>query len=134
MPMSNYSGNKVLDAIFGAASLGAPGTYYAALFTAAPSGSGGGTEVSGGSYSRFSITNNSTNFPAAIADVLSNGTAWDFGTATGNWGTIVAWALFDASSGGNMWFYGNLSASRTINNGDSFSIPTGSAQWTAVTS
>lgn len=134
MPMSNYSGNKILDAIFSAASLSPPGTYYAALFTAAPTGAGGGTEVSGGSYARVAIVNNATNFPAASADVKQNGTAWDFGTATANWGTITSWALFDASSSGNMWFYGNLSTNRTVNNGDAFKIPSNSAQWTAVTS
>ena len=40
---------------------------YLALFTAMPSDSGGGTEVSGGSYARVAITNNATNVGMSIS-------------------------------------------------------------------
>lgn len=54
-----------LDADFGS---GTPATYYFALMTAMPTGSGGGTEftLSGSSsYVRIAKTNNATNFPNA---------------------------------------------------------------------
>lgn len=55
----------VLDACMGATTLG-PGTYYAALMTAMPTGAGGGTEFPGsGNYARIAVTNNATNFPNA---------------------------------------------------------------------
>jgi hypothetical protein len=54
-----------LDSEFGA---GSPATYYFALMTAMPTGSGGGTEfisTGGSTYVRIAKTNNTTNWPAA---------------------------------------------------------------------
>ena len=133
MPMSNFSANKILDAVFSAASLSAPATFYVRLYTAAPTASGGGTEVSGGSYAPLSKTNNSTNFPAASSQTKTSGTDWDFGTATADWGTVTSWGLWDASSGGNLWFFGSLSTARLVLNGDPFKIPSGSASFVGVT-
>lgn len=116
---------ELLDHVFGAASYSAPATLYIALYTAAPGDSGGGTEVTGGSYARVAVTNNATNFPAASAGAKANGTLIDFGTATANWGTVVAMAILDASSGGNFLAWGDLTASKVINNGDSATFPVG---------
>lgn len=122
---SDFLELEVLDHVFGAASYSAPGTTYIALYTAAPSDSGGGTEVTGGSYARVAVTNNATNWPAASAGAKANGTVFDFGTASANWGTVVAMAILDASSGGNFLAWGDLTASKTINNGDSATFPVG---------
>lgn len=55
----------ILDALFGHTTLG-PATYYAAMMTVSPAGSGGGTEFSNaGSYARVAITNNTTNWPGS---------------------------------------------------------------------
>jgi hypothetical protein len=93
-----------------------------ALFTANPSDSGGGTEVTGGSYARVSVTNNTTNWPNASSGSKSNGTAITFPTATANWGTVTAFGIFDASSAGNLLYWGTLSASKTVDNGDTASF------------
>lgn len=116
---------RLLDYLFGNASPTSVGTLYFALFTSAPSASGGGTEVSGGSYARVSVTNNSTNFPATSGNIKSNGTAIVFPTATANWGTITSWGVFDASSAGNLLAYGNLTSSQTVNSGDGFQFAIG---------
>lgn len=99
---SDYLENKLLDHVFSATSFTPPATLYVALFTATPSDSGGGTEVTGGSYARVSVTNNLTNFPAASGGAKSNGTAISFVPATADWGNCVAFGIFDASSGGNL--------------------------------
>lgn len=102
---SDYLEAKILDYVFGAQAFSAPATIYAALFTAAPTDAGGGTEVTGGSYARVAITNNSTNFPNSTGTsptTKQNGTQITFPTATANWGTCVALGLFDNSSGGNL--------------------------------
>jgi hypothetical protein len=91
---------------------------YFALFTSAPNESGGGTECSGGNYSRVSVTNNATNFPASSSGVKANGTAVTFPTASGNWGTVTAFGVFDASTSGNLLYFGSLSASRSVTSGD----------------
>lgn len=120
---SNYLDNKILNLIFNGTAYTPPATLYCALFTAAPSSSGGGTEVSGGSYARVAVTANTTNFPATSSQTINNATAIVFPTATANWGTIVWAAWFDASSGGNMLYAGPLAASKVVNSGDTFSFP-----------
>ena len=49
---SDYLEDKVLDHVFGGNAFTAPTTLYVALYTVAPSDTGGGTEVSGGAYAR----------------------------------------------------------------------------------
>ena len=120
---SDFLELEVLDHVFGAAAYTAPATVYIALFTVAPSDSGGGTEVTGGSYARLAVTNNATNFPAAAAGAKSNGTVFTFVTATANWGTVVAFAIFDAVTLGNMLCWADLTLSKAVNNGDTASFP-----------
>lgn len=102
-----------------------PATVYAALFTVAPTSVGGGTEVTGGSYARVAITNNTTNWPAASGGVKSNGTAIVFPAATASWGTVVFCALFDAAVAGNLVCGGDLTQNRVVPSGDTAQILAG---------
>lgn len=122
---SDYLENKMLDHRLGRPDYTRPATVYIALFTAAPTDAGGGTEVTGGSYARAAVTNNATNFPAASGGAKSNGTAIAFPTATGNWGTVVAFGIFDASSGGNLMDWGDITPNRAINTGATASFAIG---------
>lgn len=117
--LSDFLENELLDHVFGNAAYTAPATLYFALFTAAPSDSGGGTEVTGGSYARVAKTNNATNFPAASGGLKSNGTAVNFGVASASWGTVTHVGVFDAASAGNLLVWGALTTSKVIGNGDS---------------
>jgi hypothetical protein len=128
MSKSDYLENEILDHILGAATWTAPATIHVALFTAAPSDSGGGTEVSTGvwtNYSRSAVTNNATNWPAASGGSKSNGTAISFGTAaiTGTAPVVTHFALMDASSAGNILYWGALTDAQTINNTNPVSFP-----------
>jgi len=127
--LTDFAENKVLDAILRAQALGAPATFYVGLFTSAPSDTGGGTEVSGGSYTRVAVTSSLANWSgsqSAGSTAASSGTdgtvenniAITFPTPTANWGTIVAFGLFDASTAGNLWIQSTLGVSKTVNNGD----------------
>lgn len=118
--MSDYTENKLLDHLLSATVFTSPTNTHIALYTATPGDAGGGTEVTGGSYARVNKVNNATNWPAASAGSKSNGTDIDFGTATANWGTITSVAILDAGAGGNFLLYGPLTATKTVNNGDSF--------------
>lgn len=120
---SDYLENKLLDHVFGNTAYTAAATLYAALSTADPTDSGGGiAEPVGNAYARVAITNNTTNWPNASAGSKANGTAVTFPTASGSWGTITHFAIFDASSSGNMIGYGTLTASKVIGNGDTASF------------
>lgn len=125
---SNYLELKALDGVLGGTNFVQPATVFCALFTVAPTSAGGGTEVSGGAYARVSITNNATNWPAATGGgpgTKGNGAAITFPTASAAWGTIVAWALFDASSAGNMLYWGTLNTPRPANVSDTPSFAPG---------
>lgn len=116
---TDYLENKVLGHVFGGVSYTAPATIYLALYTVAPDDTGGGTEVSGGSYVRqscaFTVTGN----------LATNTSAVEWPTATGAWGTVVAVGVFDASTSGNLLAYGTLTSSKTISSGDVLRIPAG---------
>ena len=114
--LSDYAEAKILNRILNAqtdSNWAAITSVYIALFTAAPSDSGGGTEVSGGSYARATVTAGFT----VSGGSASNTADITFTTATGNWGTITHVGIFDASSAGNLLFWGALTASRAVNSG-----------------
>ena len=116
---SNFLETEILDHVFGGNAYTAPATLYLALYTATPSDTGGGTEVSGGSYARQSVAFTVT------GDTASNTSAVEFPTATANWGTITQVGVFDASTAGNLLAYADLSASKVIESGDVLRINSG---------
>lgn len=119
MSFSDYLETKVLDHVFGGTSYTAPTTLYVALFTAAPSDSGGGTEVSGGGYARQTIAFTTS------GDTTSNNAAIEFPTATANYGSVTHVGIFDASSAGNLMAHAALTSAKNIETGDVFRIPSG---------
>lgn len=123
--LGNTYENNVLDAILGVG-FTKPATVYVALFTVTPSDAGGGTEVTGGAYGRVAVTNNATNWPAASSSTKSNGTVITFPTSTAAWGSVVAWGLFTASTGGTLIVWGALSTAKTIGVSDAPNFPVGS--------
>ncbi len=125
MGKSNYLENLLLDHVMGGPDYTRPGTLYVALYNVAPTDVGGGTEVSGGSYTRLAIANNSTNFPAASSGSKSNGIALTFPTPSAGWGVIVAFGILDASTAGNLLRFGSLSITKTIDPGDTITFPVG---------
>lgn len=122
---SNTLENALLDHVLGGGDYTRPATVYIALYTAAPTDAGGGTEVTGGSYARASVTNNATNWPAASGGAKSNGTEITFPTASANWGTVVAFGIFDALTVGNLLFWADLATSKAINTGDTAKFAVG---------
>lgn len=126
---SDYLENKLLDWLLRAQAFSPPATTYVALFTAPPTDAGGGTEVTGGSYARVAVTSalanwagtqapGSTTISTGTGGQTSNNTSITFPGPTGNWGTVTHFALYDASTSGNLLYWAALTASKTINNGD----------------
>lgn len=126
--MSDYLENKLVDLTVRGQAFTAPATLYFSLHTSATTDAGGGTEVTGGSYARVSVTASLANFngtqgtagsaSSGTGGVTSNAGTITFPAPTANWGTITNWAVWDASTAGNMLFHGALTTSKTINNGD----------------
>lgn len=124
--MSDFLEQQLLNLLFRTQVAWKPTAIYIALFTAAPSDSGGGTEVTGGSYARQQVTQLDANWNApGVGGLTDNVSAITFPTATANWGTVTHMAIFDAVSAGNMLFHGALTASKVVNNGDTFEFAAG---------
>jgi len=121
---SDYTENLLLNWLLTTNSATRPTAWYVGLFTAAPSDTGGGTEVTGNGYARVATGTISISGTSTTA---TNAAAIEFAAASGgNWGTITHAAIFDASTSGNMLAWAALTTSRTINDGDVFRIPAGS--------
>ncbi len=110
---SDFLEDELLDHVFRNAAYTPPATVYVALYTAAPSDSGGGTEVSGGSYARTAAT-----FGAASGGAIANSGAVTFPQASASWGTVTHFGIFDASSAGNLLAWAALTASKAVGSGD----------------
>jgi hypothetical protein len=122
---NDYTENLVLTFLFTSSTATRPTAWYVGLFTAAPSDTGGGTEVTGNAYAR-KVTGTIT-VSGTAPTAATNSAAIEFAAASGgNWGTVGWAAIFDASTGGNMLAWAPLTSSRTINDGDIFRIPASS--------
>jgi hypothetical protein len=128
--MSDYLENKFLDHFTGTASTSAPAAVYLALFTSNPADDASGTEVStsGTAYVRKAIT-----FGSASSGSISSNADVTFDQATGGgFGTVSHFGIFDASSAGNLLFYGAFTSSKTIEAGDVFKVSSGDLTITAA--
>lgn len=127
MNISDYLENVALNLAFGATAWPSrPTTLYFALFTAPPSDSGGGTEVSGGAYARKAVAATSTYFTVTGNQVVNAvGQPITWAQATAAWGTVTHIGVFSAASGGNLLLWGALSASKTVESGDTVTIDPG---------
>lgn len=110
--------NSLLNAVLRGAAYTSPGTVYLGLYTSSPSASGAGSEVTGGSYTRLAVT-----FSAASNGAVSNAAELDFANMPAT--TVRGLAILDASSAGNMLFYGTLGTAKSTNAGDTFTVKLG---------
>jgi len=123
MPFTTFIDNKALGYLFGQ-TVWTQATLYFALSTTTPTGDGSNfTEPSTGAYGRVSYTNNAAGWANPPASkTTSNKAIIQFPTATGSWGTVTYFGIFDASTAGNCLAYAALAASKTIGNGDTASF------------
>lgn len=115
--LSNFLENAVLNHVLRNAAYTQPAGLYVALYTATPSDTGGGTEVTGGAYARQSAT-----FSAAANGSTSNSADITFPVASAGWGTVTSIGIFDAVTAGNLLWWGALTTSKAIATNDQFKI------------
>ncbi len=133
MDYTRFLREAIHDHWLGNQAYSAPANVFVALFTTATDIDGGGTEVTGGSYARVSVTNNNTNWPDADTNgAKSNGIIIQFATPTVAWGTVTHFAIFDALTVGNMLAQGALAQSEVISIGTDVKIPIGDLDSTLV--
>lgn len=102
---------------------------YFGLLTAAPSDTGGGTEVSGGAYARVQVACTMAQFAgtqAAASTTASSGTSATtsnnnpvtFPAPTLGWGSVTHLGIYDQPTGGNLLFWSALAVAKTVNAAD----------------
>jgi hypothetical protein len=120
---ANYWENEILDHLFGKGSY-TPPTIYVGLSTSDPVDDASGlAEPSGNGYARAATAGADWN--TASGGTIDNANEITFPQASGSWGTLTHFALFDAASGGNMLAHGSLGVSKSISNGDTAKFAAG---------
>lgn len=125
--LSDHAENLLLNWLMTADSVTRPTAWYVALYTAAPSDSGGGTELSGNGYSRQAIA---VNTATGTGGTTSNNANITFTASGGDWGDVTHIGIHDASTGGNLLWHGAMSASKNIADGDTLQFNTGNIDLT----
>jgi hypothetical protein len=107
--LTDRTAQGLLGHITGKTAIFALPTAYVALFTAVGSDAGTGfTEVSGGAYARAVTTGAAWSTPTGSSpSQITNATPITYAISTANWGTVVGFGLYDASTAGNLiaWDY-----------------------------
>ena len=119
MALSAYVIPKLLDHVLKGASFTQPTNVYVSLHTADP-GTTGASECAGGSYARQLA---SSSFAAASGSSKASNADINFTSMPAC--TVTHVGIWDASTVGNFLWGGSLSASKTVNSGDTFQLPSG---------
>lgn len=117
--LTNYLADGLVDAAFRGVAFSPLTNVYLALYTVAPTAEGGGTEVTGGSYSRKLCLMSDGDNPGEV----KNTNAINFTAMPAC--TVVATAILSTSSGGNMLVYNTLISPRTIVEGETLTADAG---------
>ena len=112
--MSDYLEGKILDHVLSTTSFTMPTGVYVGLSTGSFGDDNSGTELSGSGY----VRQGDVAFDAASGGVADNTSNIEFPAATGSWGTVSHWGIFDAATSGNLLIHGALSSSKSIAIGD----------------
>ena len=119
MAMTTQLANQIANVTVRNGTYTTPGNVYAALYTTVLTAAGTGTEVVGNGYSRQLTT-----FSAPANSEVASNTAVTFSCSGNAWPTVIAFAIVDSSSGGNMMYYKNISG-RNIKPGDDLVFDSG---------
>lgn len=115
--LTTAEANRLLDASFGTASYTAPTTpMKMALATSTSSAAAAGTEVTGGSYARQTLT-----MTAASAGSTPNSATVTFASMPAC--TVTYVDIYDSNGTPRRCWWGALSAAKTLGAGDSISFP-----------
>jgi hypothetical protein len=117
---SDHLSRKVLDHVLGGTAYAPPQTLYVGLWTKLlrPGDSGLTVgEVTGGGYARAAVPNTPQSFTPTAGEAKANAAAVAFPVASSDWGRVVAFAILDAPTGGNILFYGELASAKDIRTG-----------------
>jgi hypothetical protein len=117
----------LLDHIFSDPVWTPPATWYLAVSSTTPTEAGGNfTEPVGNNYARIALA--AADWAAAVTGQPSTKTNLNpiqFLQASGSWGLLTHFGLFDALTVGNLRFWGPLGASKSVAFGDTAAFAAG---------
>ena len=128
--LSDYAEEAILDDIFNISPWTKPTNMYVALFTAAPSDAGGGTEVSGNAYARVQVTNDGTTWSRSSSTVSNLGPITFPSPSPSDWGTITHVGRYNAASSGDLICWEALDANLVTAAGTAPNFPAGDLTFT----
>ena len=126
--MSDYLEAKILDHVLSTTAYTMPSGVFVGLSTGSFGDDNSGTELSGNGYAR----QGDVAFDAASGGVSDNTSNIEFPAATGSWGSVSHFGIFDASSSGNLLIHGALTSAKSISSGDILRISAGDLDVTAA--
>ena len=115
---STYLKQAVIKAALGEATFPSISNVYLALYTDSPTVDDTGTEVTGGSYARQQLS-----FANASGGSKVSNTAETFSSMPAS--TVTHWGIRDASSGGNLLYFGAFDLPIELNATDDLPIASG---------
>jgi hypothetical protein len=120
MPLTDAFEIIILDGIMGDPDYTPPTNWFVGLSTTTPTEAGANfTEPVGNGYARVSTADADWDPASGTAPAIKdNANAITFPQATGSWGTVTHFGLFDASTGGNLRMWGLLATAKAIANLD----------------
>jgi len=106
--VTTYLSNKVLDHVLGTATYTAPGGLYLGFMSAVSDGDAGSvTELTvANNYAREAITFGVAG--AVTEKQMKNTVAIQFSCTTSNWATVTHFGVWDASTSGNLLWWGTM--------------------------
>lgn len=129
---------RFLDDLFGGVHTATAATLYFGLFLSLPDDSGAsGGEVTGNGYARVPIANTTVSFANATTATGTfitskwNLVAINFAAdITADWGQVIGLGVFDALTSGNLLWLADITPFRTVQVGDTASVPSTSLTMT----
>lgn len=115
---STYLKNKIIKHVLGEASFTMPTNVYLALYQNDPTVDDMATEISGGSYARQQLS-----FATAVNGAKESNTSETFSSMPAC--TVTHWGIRDASSGGNLLYFGAFDLPIQLNAGNNLPIASG---------
>lgn len=120
---SDYLEGALLDHVFKKSAGYAQPTLYLAVSTADPTDAGtGAAEPVGNGYARVATAAADW---ARTGNVIDNVNQLSFPEATGSWGTLTHFAVYEALTGGNMLFHAPLATAKAIAANETLRFPAG---------
>lgn len=115
--LSNYAESEILQWLMTEETVTRPTTWFLALYSAAPSDAGGGTELTGNGYARQAIDFGT--------DGLTNTADVEFTASGDDWLEATHVGIHDAVSAGNLLWHGAMTTPKTAEDGDTIRFAAG---------